>query len=57
MIPTTSPITCRGKEVSFQINKSLKHFNIDNGTDIDNWSLEDLIQMVQEYYVYCGGDQ
>ena len=25
--------------------------------NIDNWSLDDLMQMVQDYYVYCGGDQ
>jgi hypothetical protein len=25
----------------------------EDGTNIDNWSLEDLMQCVQDYYVYC----
>ena len=28
-------------------------FIADDGTNIDNWSLEDLAQCVQDYYVYC----
>ena len=28
-------------------------FIAEDGTNIDNWSLEDLMQCVQDYYVYC----
>jgi hypothetical protein len=61
MIRTILPITCHGREVSLIIINiniiTILNLNIDDGMNIDNWTLDEIIQMVQDYYVYCTGDQ
>lgn len=55
-MPVTLPTISAGNEVStrhpsFDLNN--RFYRAEDGTNIDNWSMEDLMQCVQEYYAYC----
>lgn len=43
-----------GKEVIiFEIELFFLLINLEDGTNIDNWTLEDLTKCVKDYYLYC----
>jgi len=47
----------RGKNYSLSFCSHIDNYATEDGTNIDNWSLEDLMQCVQEYYAYCQNQQ
>ena len=55
MTQLTLPISLDGREVSkFKI---ILTYIKEDGTNIDNWTFEDLTQCVKDYYLYCENQQ
>jgi hypothetical protein len=52
MMQLTSLISLARKKVSIHYF-ILKYSILEDGTNIDNWTFDDLTQCVKDYYLYC----